>query len=44
MIDETPDGAGDVAGGRALLCDWDLCKYREQMNTHQRTATRTVKI
>ena len=28
----------------AVLCDWDLCKYKEQMNVVQRTPDRTVCI
>ena len=28
----------------AVLCDWDLCKYKEQMGIVRRTPGRTVRL
>ena len=42
MIDETYDEKG-VLKEEGVLCDWDLCKYKDQMNNGRRTADRTVR-
>ena len=42
MIEEIYDKDGTLLEGRGVLCDWDLCKYQEQMNKGPRTGSRTV--
>ena len=39
MILELEDS--DIVG---MLCDWDLCKYKEQMGTGKRTPDRVVRF
>lgn len=42
---QSVDSSGLVTVIRvAVLCDWDLCKYKEQMGIVQRTPDRTVRI